>query len=105
MIERVWRGWTQPEQADAYERLLAETILPDIASAVDDGYRGHRVLRKSTGDLVAFMTVLRFDSMEDVHRLTGTDPERAHIPDEAKTLLSEWEDTAEHFDVRLTTTD
>lgn len=101
MIERVWRGWTEPEEADAYEELLEERILPDIAAAVGDGYRGHRVLRGSTDDLVVYMTILRFDSMEDVRELTGPDPESAHVPESAKALLSDWEDTVEHFEVRL----
>jgi heme-degrading monooxygenase HmoA len=105
VIERVWRGWTRPEQAEAYERLLEETILPEIAATVGDGYQGHRVLRRSTDGSVAFMTVLRFDSMESVRRLTGPDPETAHVPAEAKALLSEWEETVEHFEVRFASTE
>ena len=31
MIARIWNGWTTPENADAYERLLREDIFPGIA--------------------------------------------------------------------------
>jgi len=30
MIARHWRGWTDPTNADAYERLLRETVLPEL---------------------------------------------------------------------------
>jgi hypothetical protein len=30
MISRIWHGWTQPENADAYESLLRHEILIGI---------------------------------------------------------------------------
>jgi len=30
MIARLWRGWTSRENADAYERLLQERVLPGL---------------------------------------------------------------------------
>jgi hypothetical protein len=30
VICRIWHGWTAPDQADAYERLLRAEILPKI---------------------------------------------------------------------------
>ena len=38
MITRIWRGWTTPGDADAYESLLRETILPGIAGRGIEGY-------------------------------------------------------------------
>lgn len=99
MIEHVWRGWTTPEDADTYERLLKEDVLPDIADTVGRGYRGHRVLRREAGDEVAFLTILRFETMADVRAIAGTDPTGAHVPDEARALLSRWEDTVEHYEL------
>ena len=32
MICRIWHGWTKPENADAYERLLREEIFAGIAA-------------------------------------------------------------------------
>ena len=40
MIVRVWRGWTKPEDADAYETLLREEIFPGIAAKGVEGYSG-----------------------------------------------------------------
>lgn len=99
MIDRVWRGWTTPADADAYERLLTEEILPDITATVGAGYGGHRVLRREADSEVAFVTILRFDSMSDVRAFAGSDPTEAHVPEKAQQLLSRWEDTVEHFEV------
>ena len=30
MIARLWRGWTSRDNADAYERLLRERVLPGL---------------------------------------------------------------------------
>jgi hypothetical protein len=31
MIARIWRGWTKPEKAKAYEDMLRDEIFPGIA--------------------------------------------------------------------------
>ena len=46
MIERVWCGWTNLENADAYERLLREEVLPGIAAKNVVGWAGTIVYRR-----------------------------------------------------------
>ena len=38
MIARVWRGWTQPENAEVYEKLLQEVVYPGLQTI--KGYLG-----------------------------------------------------------------
>lgn len=99
MIARVWRGWTTPEDADRYEELLRQDILPDIAERGGDGFRGGEVFRRPAGDEVAFMTLLRFAALEDVKRFAGENYRRAHVPDAARALLVRFEDEATHYEV------
>ena len=40
LISRVWRGWTRPEDAGAYESLLLNEVLPGIAAKGIPGYQG-----------------------------------------------------------------
>jgi hypothetical protein len=47
MIGRMWHGWTAPENADAYERLLKDTIFPGIAATGVRGYRGIQLFAMS----------------------------------------------------------
>jgi hypothetical protein len=35
MIARHWRGWTAPENANAYEDLLRDTVLSGLSRSLD----------------------------------------------------------------------
>ena len=101
MIDRVWHGWTTRENADEYERLLREEILPAFAEAENDGYRGARVLRcEADGDEVEFVTILRFDSLEAVKRFAGEEYRDAHVPPAAREVLKRYDDRARHYEER-----
>ncbi|MEZ3164181.1 antibiotic biosynthesis monooxygenase [Halorubrum sp. RMP-47] len=100
MIERIWHGWTAPEDADEYERLLREEILPAFADTDNEGYRGARLLRRSDGDEVEFVTVLRFDDLDAVRAFVGEAYREAHVPPTAREVLSRYDDRAAHYEVR-----
>jgi hypothetical protein len=48
VIARIWRGWTTSENADAYQRIVSEEVLPGIARRNLDGYHGAYLLRPRT---------------------------------------------------------
>lgn len=100
MIARLWRGWTTPEDADAYERLLREEIFPGFADRDINGYRGYEILRRAGDGETEFLTVMRFDSIDAVREFQGEDYEAAHIPDPAREFLERFEDRATHYEVR-----
>ena len=100
MIERIWHGWTVPEDADEYERLLREEILSSFADEGIDGYRGARVLRRDADDEVEFVTILRFDSIESVTEFAGEAYRDAHVPPAAREVLKRYDDRARHYEVR-----
>ena len=103
MIDRIWHGWTTRADADEYERLLREEILPSFAEAENDGYRGARLLRREAdGDdeEVEFVTILRFDSIESVKAFAGEAYREAHVPDAAREVLKRYDDRARHYEVR-----
>lgn len=101
MVARHWTGWTRPEDADAYERLLRETVLPALKQI--HGYHGGYVLRRIDGTEVQFVVVNLFASLEAVKAFAGSDYETPVFEPEAKRLLSRVEPKALHYDVRLTT--
>ena len=78
MIGRIWHGWTKPDNANRYERLLKEEIFPGIADKKVPGYRGIQLFRRPIDDEeVEFITIMWFDSWEAVKRFAGEDYERA----------------------------
>ena len=54
MIVRYWRGWTTPDNAEAYEALVSGTVLPGIAARDLCGYHGAYLLRREVGNQIEF---------------------------------------------------
>ena len=97
MIARVWRGWTSPDNADAYEEFLRTKMFPSIHRV--PGYVGADLLRRDAGDEIAFVTITRFESLESVRAFAGEDYEQAVVEPEARALLSRFDQRSEHYEV------
>ena len=100
MIARVWHGAAKPEHADAYEALLKPELLPGISKA--KGYRGSYLLRRNAGSNVEFITILLFDSIDNIRAVAGPDYEQSIIPEERRRYLSKHDEKAAHYEVTAT---
>jgi antibiotic biosynthesis monooxygenase (ABM) superfamily enzyme len=100
MIARTWHGYTRPEHADAYESMLKPELLPGIGKV--KGYRGSYLLRRNAGAEVEFITILLFDSLDDIRAVAGPDYETAVIPEERRKHLSRYDARAQHYEVAAT---
>lgn len=101
MIGRIWHGWTKPENADRYERLLKEEIFPEIAAKNVPGYGGIQLFRRPLGDEeVEFVTIMHFDSWEAVKRFSGEDYERAYVPSKAREVLARFDERSQHYEIK-----
>jgi hypothetical protein len=101
MIARHWRGWTEVQNADAYEALLRNTVLPGLKGV--EGYRGGYVLRHDGARESEFVIVNLFESIDAVKRFAGVDYNVPVFEPEAKRLLSRTEPVAMHYEVRVST--
>ena len=99
MISRIWHGSTNPQNADAYERLLRSEIFKGIEHREIRGYRGIHLLRRDTPEGVEFVTVMWFDSLDAVKAFAGEDFEAAVVPPKARELLSRFETRSAHYNV------
>ena len=101
MMSRVWHGWTTPENADAYERLLRDEIFPEIAAKRVAGYRRIELFRRTTDSgEIEFVTIMWFDSLDAVKEFAGENYERAYVPKKARDVLLRFTESSLHFDVR-----
>jgi antibiotic biosynthesis monooxygenase (ABM) superfamily enzyme len=98
MIYRIWHGWTTPENADAYERIVQEEVFEMIAGKKIAGYRGIDLLRRESEGEVEFVTVMRFDSLDSVKAFVGEDYERAFVPPQARAVLKRFDERSQHYD-------
>ena len=100
MIARLWRGWTSRENADAYERLLQERVLPGLKRL--DGYRGGYILRQESNEEVEFVVMNLFESLEAVQAFAGPEYTVPVFEPEARQLLSKVEPIARHYEIKTT---
>jgi heme-degrading monooxygenase HmoA len=101
VIARIWRGWTTPENADAYQRIVSQEVLPGIAARNLDGYHGAYLLRRRLDDEVEFATILLFDTLEQVRAFAGDDYEAAYVPPRARAVLARFDQRSAHYDTLL----
>jgi antibiotic biosynthesis monooxygenase (ABM) superfamily enzyme len=99
MIARVWRGATRAEHAQAYADYLERTGMQTAREL--PGARGTLVLRRSDGERAEFVTVLLFDSLEDVRAFAGDELERARFFPEDDRYLVERDPAVRHYEADL----
>ena len=87
MIARIWHGFTAFENAEAYEKFLETEFMPSIEKKNIPGYRKFQLLRNDETDRVAFITIMWFDTLEQIKAFAGEDYEKAVVHPTAHALL------------------
>ena len=99
MICRVWRGWTTPENAAAYEQVVRGEVIPGIEARRIPGFRHIDLMRREADDEVEFQTVMWFDSLQSIIDFVGGDYAVSHVPGPARAVLKRFDERAAHYDV------
>jgi hypothetical protein len=99
MICRLWRGWTTPEEADAYENIVRSEVIPGIEARRIPGFRHIDLMRRDLGGEIEFQTLMWFDDLDAIKAFMGEDYTLSHVPPEARTVLNSFDDRASHFEV------
>jgi antibiotic biosynthesis monooxygenase (ABM) superfamily enzyme len=103
-IKRLWHGWTTKENADKYQDILHKEVLPGIEAKKMPGYKKIEVLRIDLKDEVEFVTIMTFDSLQNVIDFQGGDYKKCYVPDVAKRVLKRWDLESTHYDLIETRT-
>lgn len=70
--KRIWHGWTTQGNADIYQQLLH--------------------------DEVEFVTIMTFDSLQNVIDFQGEDYKKCYVPDAAQQVLKHWDLESAHYE-------
>ena len=97
-IKRIWHGWTTPENADKYQKLLHNEVFPGIEAKRIPGYLSIELLRRDLDDEVEFITIMTFQSLQNVIDFQGKDYARCYVPDEAQKVLKRWGQISSHYE-------
>ena len=103
MIQRIWHGYTTRENAEAYETLLKEEIMPGIASRNIPGYLGMQILRRISEENleeVEFITIMNFSKLEDIKGFMGENYAVANLPEKAVKLMKRYDTRSQHYDIQ-----
>jgi hypothetical protein len=96
----MWHGWTTLENARAYECYLKEELFPRVERELRvRGYRGFQLLTMQQRSEVEFVTMLWFDSIDDVKSFAGSSYTVPVISAKARSLLAHYAEHADHFDL------
>jgi len=96
MIARIWRGWTRPEDADAYSEGLRQRIKGQVLMP---GKIGSILLSQKKGERCEFVTISFWESLEAIRVLAGDRIEEAVFFPLDDQYLVDRETTVTHFEV------
>ena len=96
---RLWRGWTTPENADAYERIVRGEVIPGIEARRIPGFRHIDLMKRELGGEIEFQTLMWFDSLDAIRAFMGDNYDVSHVPAAARAVLSRFDERAAHYEV------
>ena len=99
MICRLWRGWTTPENADAYEQVVRGEVIPGIEARNIPGFRHIDLMRRELDGEVEFLTAMWFDDVEAIKAFMGEDYTVSHVPERARAVLARFDERSLHYEV------
>ena len=82
-----------------YQDILLNKVIPGIEAKIIQGLRKFEVLQIETEVEVELVTMMTFDSLEDVIGLQGKDYKKCYVPDVAQKVLKRWDKEAVHYEI------
>ena len=93
----MWKGRATVAKAEEYVRHASEKVFPEIRSL--PGHRGAYLLRRSVGNTVEFLVLTLWASMDAIRGFAGPQPDKAVVEPAARAALSDFDETATHYEV------
>ncbi|MFC1838944.1 antibiotic biosynthesis monooxygenase [Thermodesulfobacteriota bacterium] len=98
-IRRIWHGWTTKENADKYQDILNKEVLPGIEAKKIPGYKKIEVLKIDLKDEVEFVTIMTFNSIQNVIDFQGENYKKCYVPNAAQKVLKRWDQESVHYEI------
>ncbi|MCP4670079.1 MAG: antibiotic biosynthesis monooxygenase [Desulfobacula sp.] len=103
-IKRVWHGWTTNENADKYQSILQKEVIPGIEAKKIPGFKKFEILKIELKEEVEFVTMMTFESLQNVIAFQGENYKKCYVPDVAQKVLKRWDLEALHYELIETRT-
>ena len=102
MIARIWRGWANTSNADAYYRHFTTNVAPNLKKIT--GHNGAYLLRHESKGEVEFVAVTFWETMETIKAFAGSNPDAAVVEPEARAALKAFDAFSRHYEVAYSST-
>ena len=99
MIARIWHGYTSFENAPVYENLLQNEVFPSIEQKRILGYKKISLLKQIRENDVEFITIMLFESLENIKDFVGEDYESSYVPPKAREVLIKHDERSVHYEI------
>lgn len=97
MIARIWRGWTRPEDTEAYAEYILATGIAEYEAT--PGNQGAYLISRPDGPRTEFLTISFWDTYDAIVAFVGENIEQAVFYPEDDRYLIDRETTVNHFNV------
>ena len=97
MVIREWRGRASPDRADAYPAHFRTIVVPELRSL--PGFRGAHLSRKNLGNVIEFLVLTRWESLEAIEAFAGSSIAKAIVEPGGVAALLDFDATAQHYEV------
>ena len=97
MIIRQWRGRASLARASAYPTHFRSVVVPELREV--PGFVGASLSRRQRGDVVEFLVLTRWQSIDSIEAFAGSDVTRAIVEPGAVAALLDFDKTVQHFEV------
>jgi heme-degrading monooxygenase HmoA len=97
MIIREWRGRTSPSKSAEYPEHFRRTVVPELLTI--PGFLGAFLSSRPAGDVIEFVVLTRWASMDAVRAFAGADPEKAVVEPGAVAALIDYDRHVRHYEV------
>jgi heme-degrading monooxygenase HmoA len=97
MIARMWRGWARVDTADDYDAHYRSEVRDSLEAV--PGFVEARLLRRTVGDEVEFVSLTFFTDLDAVRSFAGDDYETAVVAPAARKALTRYDETVTHYEI------
>jgi heme-degrading monooxygenase HmoA len=99
VIARIWTARTTRAQAPAYAEYLRTHVFAGLRDI--DGYERALLLQRDSDATVEVQVITFWRSLDAIRAFAGPDVEAAVVTETARTMLTEFDARARHFEVTL----
>jgi len=97
MIIREWRGRASRSRSEAYPAHFREKVVPELREL--PGFAGADLGQRRLDDMLEFVVLTRWQSMEAVRGFAGADIEKAVVEPDAVAALVDFDSSVRHYEL------